>query len=189
MNGQAVVLDAMGVIFESADDVAGLLIPYLRKLGCTLADSSIEKEYRRCSLGEFASNEFWEKCGVAGNDEEYCLLHELMPGMPELLDEFHAAGIPVAVLSNDVSQWSRILRRRFRLDDRVRHWVVSADVGVRKPDAAIYRSFLKSTGWVASQITFFDDRPANVMAARAAGMRSQLFTDVDEIRRVLGIKD
>jgi len=47
-------------------------------------------------------------------------------------------GIAVACLTNDVSEWSALLRRRFELETRIRPWIVSGDVGARKPDPQIF---------------------------------------------------
>lgn len=45
---QMVVLDAMGVICTSGDDVADLLIPFARKHSCQLSDADITSLYRQC---------------------------------------------------------------------------------------------------------------------------------------------
>src|SRR5690606_26306063 len=108
------------------------LIPYLRERGCTLPDADVERRYVECSLGELSSTQFWAQTGVAGraDDQEYCRLHTLMPGVPQLLAAVSAVGVPIACLSNDVSSWSALLRRRFDLTEPIRHWVISGDVGV-----------------------------------------------------------
>ena len=64
------VLDAMGVIYRARDDVAELLIPYLREIDCQLTDREIEHLYRETSLGRLTSSEFWRQCGVDGDDAE-----------------------------------------------------------------------------------------------------------------------
>ncbi|MBP2707796.1 HAD-IA family hydrolase [Microbispora sp. RL4-1S] len=167
----AVVLDAMGVLYESADDVGELLVPYLREHGCALDTADIEEAYRRASLGELTSAGFWEATGVAGSadDEEYCARHTLTPGVHELLKAADTAGVRVACLSNDVSRWSELLRRRFGLTESIRDWVISADIGVRKPQPAIYHEMLRRLGIAADGVWFVDDRAANVAAAREIG--------------------
>ena len=59
--------------------------------------------------------------------------------------------------------------------------VVSGDVGIKKPDPAIFTPALEQTGLVANEALFVGDSPEDdVAGARAAGLRPVL------IRRVLG---
>jgi hypothetical protein len=59
MKPAVLAIDAMGVLYEAADDVGELLVPYLRGLGCRLPPDEIERLYTRCSLGELSSTGFW----------------------------------------------------------------------------------------------------------------------------------
>jgi len=78
-------------------------------------------------------------------------------------------------LSNDVSEWSRKLRQRFGLDRYFQRFVISGDVGARKPDPAIYQFLLDQAGIGPSEAIFVDDRLRNVKAADAMGITSILF--------------
>ena len=180
-----VVFDAMGVLYQSADDVGDLLVPYLREKGCRLGQPRIEDLYRQCSLGRMSAAAFWDACDVAGDDAEYCGRHALSDGIVDLLDRLAERGVPMAVLSNDVSEWSRKLRRRFSLETWIDSWVISGDVGVRKPDPAIFRLLLERTSVAPDAVIFFDDREANVEAARRVGMRAHVFHDAGAARLTL----
>jgi FMN phosphatase YigB (HAD superfamily) len=48
--------------------------------------------------------------------------------------------------------------------------IVSAQVGLSKPDPAIYALSLRSLGVPAAEAVFVDDLPANVLAARKVGL-------------------
>ena len=88
--------------------------------------------------------------------------------------------VPVWLLSNDVERWSRKLRVAFGLDALLSGSVISSDARARKPDPAIYRYFLRRSGYRADDILFVDDREKNVAAAGAIGMRALRFGgDVD----------
>ena len=173
------VLDAMGVIYKHGDDVGEVLIPYLREKGCPFPAEEIERAYTECSLGRMTSKEFWDRLGVGGvaSDVEYCLLHELTESLFGLLERLTSAGVRVACVSNDVSEWSRELRRRFDLDRYIGLWVVSGDVGVRKPDEKIYRLLLERVGVSAPEVVFVDDKPANLDTAARRGMSTVVFGD------------
>ena len=174
-----VVLDAMGVIYEHGDDVRDLLIPYLRAHACPLDDDQIRALYVECSLGKLSSTELWRRAGVEGAclDEDYCRSHRLNERIVNLAREMAAQGVGIACLSNDVSEWSRILRRRFGLDEVVSVWVISGDEGVRKPAREIYRVLLGRIGCAADGVVFVDDSEANLDAAAVEGMRTVLFAE------------
>jgi putative hydrolase of the HAD superfamily len=53
--------------------------------------------------------------------------------------------------------------------------VISAEVGLAKPDPAIFRLALERLNVPAAAALFVDDIPANLEAARAVGMRPILF--------------
>jgi 2-haloacid dehalogenase len=62
---------------------------------------------------------------------------------------------------------------------------ISGEVGVAKPDPAIFGLFLERFGLTAEEIVFIDDSPANVAAARALGIESIRFDDAAQARREL----
>lgn len=68
--------------------------------------------------------------------------------------------------------------------------VDSSDVGVRKPDPAIFAVALERLGGVApAAAVFLDDAPGNVDGARRAGLHAILVDDqaaaLDELDRLL----
>jgi HAD superfamily hydrolase (TIGR01509 family) len=70
----------------------------------------------------------------------------------------------IGMLSNDVGDWSRYLRKRFGLDffDAV---VISGDVNCRKPDRKIFEKFLEKAGVKPEECIFIDDRKKNLEVA------------------------
>ncbi|HEX7927169.1 MAG TPA: HAD-IA family hydrolase, partial [bacterium] len=78
----------------------------------------------------------------------------------------------IAVLSNDVGQWSRKLRDRHGLAQAIGPWVISGDVHLRKPVPEIYQVLLERLGVTGERIVFVDDRAANLDAALPFGIRT-----------------
>jgi putative hydrolase of the HAD superfamily len=78
-------------------------------------------------------------------------------------------------LSHDVSEWARTLRERFDLHRFIDGFVISGDVGARKPDAAIFEHLLARMGVKADNVVLVDDRPRNLDAAAAFGFQTILF--------------
>ena len=68
-----------------------------------------------------------------------------------------------------------ILGQKF--DDAFDFMIISAEVGVAKPEARIFQLALDQAGVRANEAVFVDDMPENVEAARAGGMSGLLFKD------------
>ncbi len=176
---QLVVLDAMGVIYRHADDVEELLIPFIEDNGGTATPDQIRNLYRQASLGQLTSTELWAGAGVEGDpatlDRAYLAQFRMTGGLLAFLDKLSHKKIPVACVSNDVSLWSRLLRQGFGLDTKIGPWIISGDIGARKPDTLIYESLRTTVGAPYDVYLFIDDRVENLDKARELGMRTALF--------------
>jgi FMN phosphatase YigB (HAD superfamily) len=172
---QCIVLDGMGVIFNAADDVADLLIPFVRAVGGD--PTKVNSAYLDASLGIIDADEFWVRVGLNASVEgQYLSGHELFPGARDFLVRANELGIPVWCLSNDVARWSQTLRETLRIESLLHGAVISSDVRARKPDRLIYIRLLERTGYLASDLLFIDDRPENVEAAVRLGIQSVCFS-------------
>jgi putative hydrolase of the HAD superfamily len=63
--------------------------------------------------------------------------------------------------------------------------VWSYQVHMVKPDPAIYRYTLAKLGTRPDETLFLDDKPVNVEAARAVGMKTLEFSTVERLREDL----
>lgn len=181
----------MGVLYRQGDVVSRVLIPYLRAAGCTLPAPQIRTVYRDCSVGRISTTALWQLLGVAdvAGDEHYCRSHELTAGVHGVLEKLRSDGVALACLTNDAASWSKLLRRRFALDDVIGDWFVSSDLGGRKPDPGPYRSALAGLGTAPHEVVFVDDRPVNLVTARSLGMRTVLFHSDDTAANAADIAD
>lgn len=176
VNIECVVLDAMGVVFRAADDVAEVLVPFVRKRGGVEDVGAIEAAYLDASRGSITADAFWLKVGLSPSlEDDYLSGHALAPGAREFLALASDMDTPVWLLSNDVERWSRKLRSAFALNAWLCGAVISSDAAARKPDAAIYRYFMHRSGYDAPAILFVDDREKNVAAAAALGIHALQF--------------
>jgi len=170
------VLDAMGVIFKSADDVAELLIPYISQKTGNFDQTAIQSAYVKASLGKIEPDEFWAQVSMTPESEkDYLALHSLNPGVLELLTFAKENKVPVWCLSNDVGRWSNKLRGNLGIEEYLAGSVISGDVGVRKPDRKIYEILVDHSGYKIDDLLFVDDREKNVIAARDIGIETVLY--------------
>ena len=159
-------IDAMGVLYASGDDVGDLLIPFSREKGSTVSGGDILRLYVDCSLGKFNSTELWKRLGFDRNwDAEYIQRYSLNPGVPETLAALKIQGYRLFCLSNDVLEWSLLLRKKFSLEKYFDGWIVSGEAGVRKPDPAVYDLALKKAGYAPEDCLLIDDRVENLKIA------------------------
>jgi len=100
----------------------------------------------------------------------------------KILEELHAAGIPLYGLTN----WSRELfplaRDRFDFLNLFKDVIVSGEEGVAKPDPAIFEILHERIGHPLESCLFIDDSPANIEAAGKSGLDAILFTDAGNLR-------
>jgi putative hydrolase of the HAD superfamily len=168
-----VALDAMGVIYEQRG-VSALLAAFAGRLGVSVDPEEARRLYRQASLGLLSSSELWEALGIpgTGRDEEFLRHRLLMPGVREFLAAMRRLGVRVGCITNDVAEWALRQRRRYGLEDGIWPWVVSGDVGVRKPAPEIYERFLAEAGCEAEDCMFIDDTPENLDTAGRLGFRT-----------------
>ena len=170
------VLDAMGVIFKSADDVAELLIPFISEKTRSSDEEAIQSAYIEVSLGKIDPDEFWAQVNMPPESEnDYLSRHSLNPGVLELLAFAKENKAPVWCLSNDVGRWSNKLRSNLGIQAYLAGAVISGDVGVRKPDRKIYEILVDQSGYKLDDLLFVDDREKNVIAARDIGIETVLY--------------
>ena len=90
------------------------------------------------------------------------------------------AGYATALVTNNVKEAGDQWRDKVPLDELFDVVVDSSQVGVRKPDPAIYHLTLERLGGVAPErAVFLDDHPGNIAGAHRAGLHALLVDDAD----------
>ena len=168
------VLDAMGVIYEVGDDVGKLLVPFVREKNGKSDITVVERLYDEATLGRLSAEQFWTALGLDPKlEDEYLQRYRLSPGLREFLAADHFSSI--WCLSNDLSEWSLKLRQRFGLEAYIDGFVVSGDVGCRKPEPRIFHILLERVKAEAARMIFVDDKKINLDTAASLGFDTVLF--------------
>jgi putative hydrolase of the HAD superfamily len=87
----------------------------------------------------------------------------------------------VGLLSNS---WGNTYPRE-RIDALLDPVVISGEVGLRKPHAAIFELALERLGVPADRVLFIDDAEPNILGARAVGLQALLHADAATTRAAL----
>jgi 2-haloacid dehalogenase len=99
-----------------------------------------------------------------------------------IMETLIAEGHDVTMLTNFAADTFRQARQLFPFLDMPRGVTVSGEIGLIKPDLAIYEKHTNDFGLSPAHTLFIDDAPANVEGARNAGWNSVLFTDPEKLK-------
>ena len=108
-----------------------------------------------------------------------------LPGMENLARDLRAAGHHLHTLSN-YPEWWQTIEEVVGLSALVPWTFVSCRMGVRKPDAAIYRQAAAELGVDPARCLFVDDREVNCAGAREVGMGAVRFEGAEALRQHFG---
>lgn len=140
-------------------------------------------------LGKFTRAEFNQKAakltGVTVSDVENGIEAEMIidTKLVEYTRRLKAEGYRIACLSNGGHEWTLQVITDHNLSDLFEEVVLSADLGIVKPDTNTYLRTLEKLKLPAAQTIFVDDREANVVAAESCGMRGLVFKDTVSFMR------
>lgn len=132
--------------------------------------------YRRLELGEIEQVDwntgFGDLLKVKADGLMERLLLDLLPAQQVLgvARDARRAGIRTAVISNSLGREPFDPYGPYDLWDSFDEVVLSTDLGVRKPDSAIFEHTVSLLGVPASQCIFADDTEENLPPAEALGM-------------------
>jgi len=106
-----------------------------------------------------------------------------VPGVHEIVAELAGRGVPLFAITNfSADFWPPFHARERAFFDHFRDIVVSGEVKLMKPDAAIYYLALDRFRLKPAEALMIDDRRINVFGAEAVGMKAHLFTDAAGLR-------
>lgn len=106
-------------------------------------------------------------------------------GSVAILESLKRQGHPLYAITNFNHEKFAIARQRFAFLSLFDDTVVSAEVGLIKPDPAIFELFLARNRLAASECVFIDDSRANVASAKDVGMETIHFTAPEQLAREL----
>jgi len=92
-----------------------------------------------------------------------------------------ADGFRTCLVTNNVKEASKQWREMVPVDELFEVIVDSSEVGMRKPNPAIFRHALELLGVAPDRAVFLDDAPGNVAGAQAAGLHGILVDAADPV--------
>jgi putative hydrolase of the HAD superfamily len=91
----------------------------------------------------------------------------------------------LGLLTNNLKEWTDRLERKYNLSKLFDIIVVSAEVGMRKPDPKIYQLITKKLKIKPTECVFIDDLQENVKGAKKLGIKSFQFKSSSQCEKEL----
>ncbi len=106
------------------------------------------------------------------------------PGMEDLLKQIKSR-YPVFVISDTNALHFEFVKEHFSILQWVDQFILSYEVGVRKPHPKIFEEALRRSGTTAEKAFFVDDRKEIIEAASKMGFHAFQFKDTVSFRKEL----
>jgi beta-phosphoglucomutase len=95
---------------------------------------------------------------------------QLLDGVTELVKLVKGRGLPSAIASSSEREWIDIALKRLGMVGVFQPIVTARDVGIGKPDPAVYLEAARRLGVPPADCLAIEDSPNGIKAAKAAGM-------------------
>ena len=195
---KAVVFD-IGSVLEVIDD-AVFPVPFEERLGlapgAVAAAADFEGDPGLGQITEGDMRRHWQRRLGLSDDHAAELMVDYwrwyVGSLDQTLVDWFASvrgrGLKAGILSNS-GPGAREAERQWGFEEMTDDLVYSHEVGVGKPDPAVYALTAARLGVEGTEIVFLDDVAANVAAARAAGWHAVLHEDaarsIAELERII----
>jgi len=200
---QAVIFDFGGVLVRMVDDRPRLKLA--EQLGVPLSrlDDLVyfSDSAKKASKGEINVGQHWEAVGEAlgiqpedmpGFLEQYWSADDVNWKLLGFIKSLHPR-YKVGLLSNAWDDLRQTMHERWNMDVLFDDLVISAEVGMVKPDPRIFHYALERLGVQPKEAVFIDDTLVNVEAAHRQGLEAIQFLDTEQtladLQGVLGVVD
>ena len=187
---EAIVFDVGGVLHESTPALDDDLFNELGIDADTLKNIRAN-EMLLLGSGEIDEQEFWDRVqngyGIRPVSTEENMLgrafgEAIKPHTPilELAKELGESGVKLVILSNTIEPHAKALREA-GIYDGFDYVLLSHELGMRKPDPAIYERTLEILQVEPQATIFVDDDPVNVDTAETLGINGVVYTDTEKV--------
>jgi len=187
---EAVIFDFGGVLVRTEDrkprtDLADRLGMTYDELNALIFDSQSAIQAMK---GEITAKEHWDvvQNSLGLSEEEINqvrsdfwagdnLDEDLVDFLRDLRPKYKTV-----LLSNAWDDLRQMIEDVWQIDDAFDQLIISAEIGLVKPDLVIYQWMLAELGLEPSHAVFVDDFPHNVEGAQAAGLQAIHFRSPDQ---------
>jgi epoxide hydrolase-like predicted phosphatase len=151
----------------------------------------IINKWLKARVNEVSSDSFWKDlAGFLGTDKK-TLRNDFMDffgfreDVFELIKRLKSNNYKLGLLSNHIEDWLEEIIEEHKFNQTFDVIVTSYKSRIAKPDVAIYREIVDKLGVSPKDCIYIDDTKKNLPPAEEIGMKTILFTGLDELRQRL----
>ena len=197
-------MDLQAVIFDYGEVLSGPPDPHAHAQLLAISgvpEEAFEKSYWAHRLDYDADilndQTFWQtvarECGTRFTpvqigqliEQDALMWMNLNPAMLEWIPKIKQAGFKLGILSNMPAGVLHYMLPRFPWLAQFDHLTWSCELGLVKPDPAIYLHTVRKLAVEPDQALFIDNLNKNIVGAEAAGLHAALFENVEQLQRDL----
>lgn len=183
---EVVLFDVGGVLSE--DRVEHKLADLAARYDVSFERLMAEKDpvRLRADLGQISDADFWREVlatvGVEATPQDVAIESylEAVPGTLELARQLYGR-VRLAILSNDSRELSQARREHHGLDALFNPILISAYIGLVKPDPRVFHHALAELQVPPAACLFIDNVTENVAAAESVGLRALRFRNATDL--------
>lgn len=196
MTIHAIIWDIGGVLLRTHDFAPRAALAQQLNMTPTEVEQMVfgKDDNFRAQFGEISYDQHWQNVAarMSMTQEEVVALREaffasdiLDTGLVDRIRTYKSQGFCSAVLSNFWDKLRDHIYHDWKIDDAFHKLIISSEIGLMKPDPAIYQYLLEEIGFEAEETVFLDDFIENVNAACEAGMHAIHFQNkVDALNKL-----
>ena len=151
------------------------------------------KNYKHYFSGQISEEDFWYdfKKEINLTDDWHLLrekllnLFEINNDMAQLYTKLRKNGFKIVLLSDQSKEWWRILDEKYKISSYFDFVVVSAIIGIHKPNPEIYKYALDKSESKPEECIFTDDLADNLTPAMEFGIETILFENSEQFKKEL----
>ena len=192
MTIKGIFFDAADVFYARKESTATYAVRLLREHGYPAEISAGDAERRkalvdRASGGHISAEAYWNEVlqmyGVTEPDERAVLAELIIEqsdaiyGLPQARETLHALkerGFVLGIITDTISPLARKIRwlEQVGVAEFIDHIACSTELGVRKPDPAIYLAALRQAGLTVEESAFVGHATDELAGARQVGLKT-----------------
>lgn len=199
----AVIFDFGGVLVRMVDDRPRLKLAERLGVPISRLDDLVffSDSAQKASRGEISIKMHWEAVrealSIQSEDmadflEQYWSADDVNWQLLDFIKRLHPQ-YKVGLLSNAWDDLRQTMRTRWNIDGLFDELIISAEVGIVKPDPRIFHLAVEKLGVQPTEAVFIDDILINVQAAKQQGLSAIQFLDTQQtltdLQGILGMVD
>lgn len=184
------IFDLDGVIITYEQNFAEA---YSAEFGMDIAKiyEFFANDYHDCAIGQASLRDKIEKYvslwGWSGDAESliqywFDSQSKVDTRLLDLIESARQSGHKCYVASDQDATRSAYVRKLVNIDSAFDGSFFSCDIGTTKTEAAFFERLLGELGSAPGDVYFWDDNPKNVVAAKQAGIRADVYNSFEDFR-------